>query len=78
MAKATLCDQDFLQWTQQQAEYLRQGYWAGLDVEKIRRVCSDFHKILNGWRNTIVVLVGMRLKKCRYQQRFFQQNVLTP
>lgn len=29
MHKATLYDQDFLQWTQQQADYLRKGYWAG-------------------------------------------------
>lgn len=34
MSKAAY-DQDFLEWTQQQAEYLRKGCWAGLDVENL-------------------------------------------
>ncbi|WP_445629770.1 DUF29 family protein [Nostoc sp. DSM 114167] len=35
MTKATSYDQDFLLWTQQQAEYLKKGYWAELDVEHL-------------------------------------------
>lgn len=35
MRKAALYDQDFLEWTQQQAEYLRKRYWARLDVENL-------------------------------------------
>jgi hypothetical protein len=35
MRKAALYDEDFLEWTQQQAEYLRKGHWAGLDVENL-------------------------------------------
>jgi Domain of unknown function DUF29 len=35
MSKTTLCEQDFLQWTQRQADYLRQGYWAALDIENL-------------------------------------------
>ncbi|MER3435711.1 MAG: DUF29 domain-containing protein [Leptolyngbya sp. ERB_1_1] len=30
-----LYDRDFLQWTQQQAEYLQKGRWADLDVENL-------------------------------------------
>lgn len=35
MSKAALYDRDFLEWTQQQAEYLRKGCWARLDVENL-------------------------------------------
>lgn len=35
MREATSYDQDFLQWTQQQADYLRQGYWVGLDADNL-------------------------------------------
>lgn len=35
MSKSSLYDQDFLQWTQQQAECLRKGRWAKLDVENL-------------------------------------------
>ena len=35
MSKATLYNQDFLLWTQQQAECLKKGRWAELDVEHL-------------------------------------------
>ncbi len=35
MSKATSYNRDFLFWTQQQAEYLKKGYWADLDIQNL-------------------------------------------
>lgn len=35
MSKGTLYNQDFLLWTQQQAECLKKGRWAELDIEHL-------------------------------------------
>jgi hypothetical protein len=35
MGKAALYDHDFLEWMQQQAQYLRKGCWAGLNIENL-------------------------------------------
>lgn len=67
MSKATLCDQDFLQWTQQQAEYLRQGYWAGLDVENLVEELETLGRSEQRELGSYLQVLLMHLLKCQYQ-----------
>jgi hypothetical protein len=65
MAQAKLCEQDFLQWTQQQAEYLRQGYW-GLDIENLVEELEMGRTEQKELGSYLQVLL-MHLLKCQYQ-----------
>jgi Domain of unknown function DUF29 len=67
MAKATLCDRDFLQWTQQQAEYLRQGNWAGLDVENLVEELETLGRSEQRELGSYLQVLLMHLLKCQYQ-----------
>lgn len=67
MTKATLCDQDFLQWTQQQARYLRQGYWAGLDVENLVEELETLGRSEQGELGSYLQVLLMHLLKCQYE-----------
>ncbi len=67
MTKATLCDQDFLQWTQQQAEHLRQGYWAGLDVENLVEELETLGRSEQRELGSYLQVLLMHLLKCQYQ-----------
>jgi Domain of unknown function DUF29 len=67
MAKATLCDQDFLQWTQQQAEYLHQGYWAGLDIENLVEELETLGRSEQKELGSYLQVLLMHLLKCQYQ-----------
>lgn len=67
MDKATLCDQDFLQWTQQQAQYLRQGYWAGLDVENLVEELETLGRTEQRELGSYLQVLLMHLLKCQYQ-----------
>ena len=67
MTKATLCDQDFLQWTQQQAEYLRKGYWAGLDVEKLVDELETLGRSEQRELGSYLQVLLMHLLKCQDQ-----------
>lgn len=59
-------NQDFLQWTQQQAEYLRKGDWARLDVgnlvEELEALGRSEQRELGRYLQGLL----MRLLKCRY------------
>jgi hypothetical protein len=67
MGKAALYDRDFLKWTQQQAEYLRKGRWAELDignlVEELEALGRSEQKELGSYLQVLM----MHLLKCQYQ-----------
>jgi hypothetical protein len=60
-------EQDFLTWTQQQADYLKKGYWSQLDVknliEELEALGRSEQKELSSYFQVLV----MHLLKCEYQ-----------
>ncbi|ELS33926.1 MULTISPECIES: DUF29 domain-containing protein [Pseudanabaena] len=67
MEKVASYEQDFLKWTQQQAEYLQKGRWAELDVknliEELEALGRSEQKELSSYFQILV----MHLLKCQYQ-----------
>lgn len=67
MEKVASYEQDFLTWTQQQAEYLQKGRWAELDVknliEELEALGRSEQKELSSYFQVLV----MYLLKCQYQ-----------
>lgn len=67
MEKVATYEQDFLTWTQQQAEYLHKGSWAELDVknliEELEALGRSEQKELSSYFQVLV----MHLLKCQYQ-----------
>jgi hypothetical protein len=67
MEKVASYEQDFLTWTQQQAEYLQKGRWAELDVknliEELESLGRSEQKELSSYFQVLV----MHLLKCQYQ-----------
>lgn len=67
MEKVASYEQDFLTWTQQQAEYLQKGHWAELDVknliEELEALGRSEQKELSSYFQVLV----MHLLKCQYQ-----------
>ncbi|MBD2189851.1 DUF29 domain-containing protein [Pseudanabaena mucicola] len=67
MEKVATYEQDFLKWTQQQAEYLQKGHWAELDVknliEELEALGRSEQKELSSYFQVLV----MHLLKCQYQ-----------
>lgn len=67
MSKAALYDQDFLEWTQQQAEYLRTGCWTGLDVENLVEELEALGRSEQRELGSYLQVLLMHLLKCQYQ-----------
>lgn len=67
MRKAALYDEDFLEWTQQQAEYLRKGHWAGLDVENLVEELEASGRSEQRELGSYLQVLLMHLLKCQYQ-----------
>ncbi|MFQ3618927.1 MAG: DUF29 domain-containing protein [Cyanobacteriota bacterium] len=67
MRNAALYDEDFLEWTQQQAEYLRKGYWAGLDVENLVEELEALGRSEQRELGSYLQVLLMHLLKCQYQ-----------
>jgi Domain of unknown function DUF29 len=67
MSKATLYDQDFLQWTQQQAECLRKGRWASLDIENLVEELETLGRSEQKELGSYLQILVMHLLKCQYQ-----------
>ncbi|GAB4149554.1 MAG: DUF29 domain-containing protein [Cyanobacteria bacterium J069] len=67
MRKAALYDEDFLEWTQQQAEYLRKGYWAKLDVENLVEELEALGRSEQRELGSYLQVLLMHLLKCQYQ-----------
>ncbi|WP_434685269.1 DUF29 domain-containing protein [Pseudanabaena minima] len=67
MEKVASYEQDFLTWTQQQAEYLQKGRWAELDVknliEELEALGRSEQKELSSYFQVLV----MHLLKYQYQ-----------
>jgi hypothetical protein len=67
MTQETGYEQDFLLWTQQQAELLKKGHWAELDiehlVEELEALGRSEQKELGGYLQVLL----MHLLKCQYQ-----------
>jgi hypothetical protein len=67
MEKVASYEQDFLTWTQQQAEYLQKGHWAELDVknliEELEAVGRSEQKELSSYFQVLII----HLLKCQYQ-----------
>ncbi|HIK40851.1 DUF29 domain-containing protein [Thermoleptolyngbya sp. M55_K2018_002] len=67
MRKAALYNEDFLEWTQQQAEYLRAGYWPGLDVENLVEELEALGRSEQRELGSYLQILLMHLLKCQYQ-----------
>ncbi len=67
MEKVAHYEQDFLKWTQQQADYLQKGCWEELDVknliEELEALGRSEQKELSSYFQVLV----MHLLKCEYQ-----------
>ncbi|MBN3907761.1 MAG: DUF29 domain-containing protein [Nostoc sp. NMS1] len=67
MSKATLYNQDFLMWTQQQAECLKKGRWAELDVEHLVEELEALGRSEQKELGSYLQVLLMHLLKCQYQ-----------
>lgn len=67
MSKATLYDQDFLQWTQQQADCLRKGRWAELDIDNLVEELEALGRSEQRELGSYLQVLLMHLLKCQYQ-----------
>ncbi|MDZ8189893.1 MAG: DUF29 domain-containing protein [Nostoc sp. ChiSLP02] len=67
MNKATSYDQDFLLWIQQQAEYLKKGDWAELDVEHLVEELEALGRSEQKELGSYLQVLLMNLLKCQYQ-----------
>jgi hypothetical protein len=60
-------EQDFLLWTQQQAELLKKGHWAELDVEHLVEELEALGRSEQKELGTYLQVLLMHLLKCQYQ-----------
>ena len=67
ISKATLYNQDFLLWTQQQAECLKKGRWAELDVEHLVEELEALGRSEQKELGSYLQVLLMHLLKCQYQ-----------
>ncbi|MEH2037109.1 DUF29 domain-containing protein [Nostoc sp.] len=67
MSKTTLYNQDFLVWTQQQAECLKKGRWAELDVEHLVEELEALGRSEQKELGSYLRVLLMHLLKCQYQ-----------
>ncbi|GET41168.1 DUF29 domain-containing protein [Microseira wollei] len=67
MSKATLYERDFLLWTQQQAECLRKGNWAELDIENLVEELEALGRSEQRELGSYLQVLLMHLLKCQYQ-----------
>ncbi|MDF5739934.1 MULTISPECIES: DUF29 domain-containing protein [unclassified Nostoc] len=67
MSKGTLYNQDFLLWTQQQAECLKKGRWAELDIEHLVEELAALGRSEQKELGSYLQVLLMHLLKCQYQ-----------
>ncbi|MFB2896085.1 DUF29 domain-containing protein [Aerosakkonemataceae cyanobacterium BLCC-F50] len=63
----TLYDRDFLIWTEQQAEFLKKGYWEKLDIENLVEELETFGRSEQKELGRYLQVLLMHLLKCQYQ-----------
>lgn len=67
MSKRALYDQDFLKWTEQQAEYLQKGCWVELDIKNLVEELEALGRSEQRELGSYLQLLVMHLLKCQYQ-----------
>lgn len=67
MGKATLYDQDFLKWTEQQVEFLQKGSWESLDIENLVEELESLGRTEQRELGSYLQVLIMHLLKCQYQ-----------
>lgn len=67
MGKVVHYNQDFLRWTQQQAEHLQKGQWAELDVENLIEELESLGRSEQRELSSYFQVLVMHLLKCQYQ-----------
>ncbi|WP_375473550.1 DUF29 domain-containing protein [uncultured Nostoc sp.] len=67
MTKTTLYNQDFLVWTQQQADCLKKGRWAELDVEHLVEELEALGRSEQEELGSYLQVLLIHLLKCQYQ-----------
>lgn len=67
MNKATLYDRDIFLWTQQQAECLRTGRWAELDIEHLTEELEALGRSEQKQLGSYLQILLVYLLKCQYQ-----------
>jgi hypothetical protein len=67
MPESKLYDQDFLQWTRQQVDYLRKGYWVGLDVNNLVEELEALGRSEQRELGSYLQVLLMHVLKCQYQ-----------
>ncbi|MEM9978516.1 MAG: DUF29 domain-containing protein [Cyanobacteria bacterium P01_D01_bin.2] len=67
MGKSTLYGQDFLQWTQQQANCLRYSRWAELDIENLIEELDELGRSEQRELGSYLRVLMMYLLKWQYQ-----------
>jgi len=67
MGNVTLYDHDFLQWTEQQSDYLQKGHWAGLDIKNLVEELEALGRSEQRELGSYLQVLMMHLLKCQYQ-----------
>lgn len=67
MSKEALYDQDFLKWTEQQAECLQKGCWAELDIENLVDELESLGRSEQRELGSYLQVLVMHLLKYQYQ-----------
>ena len=67
MNRTALYDQDFLKWTEQQAEYLQKARWAELDIENLVEELESLGRSEQRELGSYLQLLMMHLLKCQHQ-----------
>jgi hypothetical protein len=67
MDKVTLYDQDFLKWTEQQAEFLQKGSWEGLDIANLVEELESLGRSEQRELGSYLQVLMMHLLKCQFQ-----------
>lgn len=67
MTQETGYEQDFLLWTQQQAELLKKGHWAELDIEHLVEELEALGRSEQKELGSYLQVLLMHLLKCQYQ-----------
>jgi len=60
-------DRDFLLWTEQQAEFLKKGYWAKLDIQHLIEELETLGRSEQKELGSYLQLLLIHLLKCQYQ-----------
>ena len=69
MKKVAYYEQDFLTWTQKQAEYLQKGHWSELDIENLIEELEALGRSEQKELSSYFQLLVMHLPKCQTEKR---------